>query len=187
MSSVNKVNELWRAVINYEGYYEVSSLGNLKSLDRVIKTSNGRIVQLTGCHIIPTVDKHGYYNWSPCKNNKRKKTRVHMTVAEAFLGDNPLMLDINHIDGCKSNNSASNLEYCTRSNNIRHSFKLGLSKNRPPVKKGEHHPMSKLNWDQVNEIRKIGRSQPVETTAMQFNVSKTTIKDILKFKIWKNE
>ena len=102
--------ELWVTVKDHPKY-EVSSCGRVRN----IKT--GRILK-------QFTNTQGYYVLSIDGRSKR----VHRLVADSFYDGDHTGLDVNHIDGNKKNNHISNLEWCTRSENVRHAFKLGLSK-----------------------------------------------------------
>ena len=74
-------------------------------------------------------DKQGYQRVGLYVGNYKSKTiKVHRLVAETFIDNIENKKDVNHIDGNKSNNNVSNLEWCTRSENVKHSFRVGLSK-----------------------------------------------------------
>lgn len=111
--------EIWRPVKDYEGYYEVSNLGRVRSLDKYVNTKcdsmrmrNGRVLKCI---------KHNEYMWvSLSKDNIKSKKRVHRLVAEAFI-PNPYNLPyINHKDENKTNNVLENLEWCTPAYNTQY-------------------------------------------------------------------
>ena len=115
------MEEEWRDIRSYEGLYQVSNLGNVKSFNNRIKNKNPMILK-------QTIDrKNGYLTVSLSKNGKKKIHRVHKLVASIFI-DNPNNYPvINHKDGNKLNNCVDNLEWCTYKQNIIHSWKNGLS------------------------------------------------------------
>lgn len=98
--------EVWRDIIGFEGLYQVSDLGRVKSL------LNGRERVLVG-----RKNKDGYLLVSLCKDGNAKKCYVHRLVAEAFIPNPDNLPQVNHRDECKSNNVVSNLEYCDRKYN----------------------------------------------------------------------
>jgi hypothetical protein len=106
------VHEEWRPVKGREGQNEVSNLGRVRSRRKILKplphTSGYRCVSLDG----------------------RRSRTIHSVVAEAFIGPRPTGMDVNHIDGDKTNNAASNLEYVTRKGNMAHARETGLWDNR---------------------------------------------------------
>lgn len=123
------MEEVWADIQSFEGYYQVSNLGRVRSLPRTVKMHragktydmhhNGRILR-------QSVRKDGYPLVQIFKDSKYLTCVVHRLVAKAFL-DNPLNLpEVNHIDGNKKNNKVNNLEWCTHSRNIKHAFETGL-------------------------------------------------------------
>ena len=124
------MNEAWQPVPGYEGLYEVSDQGRVRSLDREIE-KRGRAgvlmnLQLRGRVLKPQMDGNVRLFVTLSKDGKCKPQRVHKLVAHAFLGTKPEGLQINHIDGDCQNNAASNLEYCTASENMKHAVRLEL-------------------------------------------------------------
>ena len=119
------VEELWKPVIGYENIYEISNLGSVRSLPREVPFLNGTVRKLKGKILKPLKDKNGYQYVYLAKSGSQKFKFVHRLVAEAFLGDAE-SLEVNHIDGDKSNNSVTNLEWITHKDNIVHSFETGL-------------------------------------------------------------
>lgn len=113
--------EIWKPVKGYEDFYEVSSQGRIRSLDRVTHFKDGRKRKFHGKILeINTVNNSGYLTVGLHDNGKQKTFLVHRIVAEAFV-DNPLSLDeVNHIDQNKCNNRADNLEWCTHEENVNH-------------------------------------------------------------------
>lgn len=103
----------WRPVVGYEGIYEVSSCGSVRSLDRAIPyKSSGQRANIKGRTLTPIKNKAGYLRVNLCVDGKRRAKYLHQIVAEAFL-DNPYGLcSINHKDENKANNCVDNLEWC---------------------------------------------------------------------------
>ena len=100
---------IWKDIPGYEGLYQVSDCGQVKSFPR--KGAKERILK-------PRLTQNGYHYVNLCKNGNRKTCKVHRLVALAFL-DGDHSLTVNHIDECKTNNHVSNLEYLTREDNVR--------------------------------------------------------------------
>lgn len=124
-------NETWKDVPGYVGYYQVSSLGRIRSLPR-----NGTRKEV---HILsPNVKKNGYVNVLLSKNDKRKTCRLHRLVAQAFIPNPDNKPQVNHKNGCRSDNRTVNLEWVSSKENINHKFRvLGYKmgkRNPKPVK-----------------------------------------------------
>lgn len=167
--------EIWKPVRNYEGSYEVSSRGRVRSIDRILSNGqphHGRILS-------PSKNKNGYLIVGPSVNGKREPLHIHRLVAQAFLGDCPDGCEVNHLDGEKENNKYTNLEYTTASKNIKHAYRLGLRN-----EDGENHPSHKL-WDhEVIAIRSLKGVVRNRRLSKLFEVSEATISNILSRKTW---
>ena len=125
-------NECWKPIKDYEGIYEVSNYGRVKSLERVIYnsgTKNG-LYTIHEKIIKQRINKkrHGYCELSLHKNGKEKRFKVHRLVAEAFIPNPNNLPEVNHIDGNKENNTLSNLEWVTSSENQKHRHLIGNKK-----------------------------------------------------------
>ena len=109
--------EIWRNISGYPGY-QVSSLGRVKSMERKVKHRNGSIRTITGKILKPYKNRNGYLQVNLYKGKKMKSMYIHRLVASAFVQNDSLFnTEINHIDECKTNNCASNLEWSTREHN----------------------------------------------------------------------
>ena len=105
--------EVWKDVVGYEGLYQVSSIGRVKSLPK-----SGPGGHLESIILKQNTDKDGY-KWVPLRKNKAAhSTRVHRIVAQAFLPDYSDNLEINHKNEIKDDNRVENLELCDRQYNI---------------------------------------------------------------------
>lgn len=120
------MEEFWKDVIGYEGWYQVSNYGKLKSIDRLIDYPNGNKRLFKGKTQKCSVLKGGYIYYDLYKNSKRKRFLAHILVYNSFKNDYNPNLDINHIDCNKQNNFIENLEQVTRSQNMKHALKNGL-------------------------------------------------------------
>lgn len=119
------MKEEWREIKGFEGRYEVSNLGQVRSR---ITMRNGRKVLKEYHHILKHSVSRGYHRVCLIDaNGGRNMKSIHRLVAFAFLGD-CTELEINHKDGDKSNNTVQNLEICDQSYNTIHAYKMGLMK-----------------------------------------------------------
>ena len=105
--------EIWKDIPNYEGLYQASNLGRIKSLER-IDTNNHIIKERV---LKQKINKSGYLYVMLYKNHNRKTLRVHKLVAQTFIPNPNNYLQINHKDENKHNNCIDNLEWCTPSYN----------------------------------------------------------------------
>ena len=107
------MEEIWKDIKGYEGLYQISNLGKVKSLKRMIKKRKcEEIIK------IPSITNKGYYRLPLCKYGKIKYFHIHRLVAEAFIPNPEGYPIINHIDECPSNNHADNLEWCDQKHNM---------------------------------------------------------------------
>ena len=157
-------------VKGYEGLYEVDSDGNVYSVVQNSHRRKGILKQYsngTGYWKVNLYDRNGV-----CKHKY-----VHRLVAEAFI-PNPLNLkEVNHKDLNKANCKASNLEWCSRRQNLEHAWKNGMKRTC------ETHGSSKLNWEAVNDIRTKALSQ--KEYAKKYHVAQCTISAIQLHRLWK--
>jgi hypothetical protein len=119
-------NEIWLDVKNYEGFYQISNYGNLKSLDRYIIYPNKTKRLFKGKIQSKSINRNGYIYYDIYKNCIRKRYLAHILVYSNFKNDYNNKLDINHIDCNKKNNFIENLELITRSENMKHALKNNL-------------------------------------------------------------
>lgn len=153
------LNEEWKDIKGYEGLYQVSNYGRIKSLDRIDAKGNRRKSALR----IQGITKCGYYTVRLCKNGKLKNYLVHRLVAEAFI-PNPYNLPcVNHKDENKQNNNVDNLEWCTKEYNNNYGTKI----ERQIEKSSKTVFQYSLNGELINEFtstqdveRKLGYCQP---------------------------
>ncbi len=172
----------WKAVKGYEGLYEVSENGTIKSLDRCIVGKDGIKKRVKGRELFQTVSKTDEKNHLPrarvqlWKNNKAKLLLVHKLVAQAFVPNPNGKPCINHIDGNPLNNHYTNLEWCTHSENIKHAYKNGLIKPKHPYDQ-------KTNRAVVGVNRATGETikfNSVHEAARRLNVSVMAVSNVVR-------
>lgn len=124
--------ELWKTIKGYEGLYEVSNTGKVRSVDRIVNDKNGRPMKLKGKELLFTISKIDNRGHKPrarvqlWRNNKSRLLQVHRLVASAFLENPENKETVNHIDGNALNNNVQNLEWSTYSENQKHAYATGL-------------------------------------------------------------
>lgn len=121
------MTEVWKDIKGYEGKYQVSNLGRIKSFD-FDKFHKGRILKPSYC-------TSGYLKVHLRKNKKSKQFMIHRIVASEFIDNAENKKTVNHINGIKTDNRVENLEWCSYSENLKHAYKLGLNSWNP--KKGK--------------------------------------------------
>lgn len=118
-------DEIWKPVLGFEGSYEVSNIGGVRSLPRKVNGRWGNLRNTPGKALKLDTTKNGYRRTQLCAEGKAQAVYVHRLVAEAFLLNDLNKPCVNHIDLDKSNNTVENLEWCTYSENTKHAFDNG--------------------------------------------------------------
>lgn len=183
------MEEIWRDIPGYEGYYQVSNMGRVRSLDRWVQNKDPRgsyLRKFPGKILKPFPDENGYQYVSLAKEGKTRRGCVHILVLRTFIGERPLNYDCNHRNGKKGDNRLENLEYCTKSENLLHSYNL-LDRAHGGVAGSKHHK-AKLTDNDIMNIRKLYSSG--EYTQKQlgklFGVTQTNISNIVIGIGWKH-
>ena len=174
------MEEIWKDVVGFDGIYKISSLGRLKSVERVIeRKNNSNYVQSE--KIINGSNHNGYLFTTLRKNNKKAQKFIHVLVAESFLGEKPNGFDVCHSDGNRLNNCINNLRYGTRSDNVKDSIKH-RTHYTPFRKKGSERSYAKINEEIAKEIKNSNESST--KLSKKFNVSRALISGIRRNKNW---
>lgn len=142
--------EQWKPIEGYEDLYEISNLGNVKSLPKTRGCCVG------GEKILKqNYSKYGYMLVMLCKNGKPQSFAVHRLVAKAFIPNPENKPQVNHIDGNKENNNLTNLEWCTASENTKHAYDNNLKKGAWLGKNDGEHPNSKRVFQYDKEMKLV--------------------------------
>lgn len=148
--------EIWKDIEGYEGLYQISNLGNVKSLARVIINKHGKEQTYPEKLLTPDVYVTNYSNYlrvTLSKNHNTKRYSVHRLVAEAFIPNPENKTHVNHIDNNAENNFVENLEWCTHSENMLHAQKQGrLFASQSKGGKRGGIPSAAVRLDAVNSL-----------------------------------
>jgi hypothetical protein len=169
----------WRTIARFPGY-EVSSDGRVRSIDRKVRRSDGKLFQYKGRERCQSVSVDGYLRVKVGSRTSSVRTiTVHRLVAIAFVPNPKGLRTVNHRNGNKLDNRAANLEWMTRLDNLRHAQTHGLLRPPPP---GELHPNAKLTNREAALIRSADYSVPGTRVAMarRYGISVDTVTLIRK-------
>ncbi len=174
------MQETYKDILGYENLYQVSNLGNVKSLPKSDGNGNReRLLKLEVC----AKNHTSYYRVSLSKNGVVNRYQVHQLVAQAFiqnLDGKPL---VNHIDNNPSNNQVCNLEWCTAKENRLHA----ATQNRLPRLSGENNGNAKYTARLINIIRSRHKNGMTQTDiAKMFNIPQPTVSVIVRKIQWRN-
>lgn len=177
--------EVWLPIPGFEGSYEVSNLGRVKSIARLVDHGYP-IKSKEGCNLLksirerilrPSISKRGYHWVYLRKDGKTCTHSVHTLVLCAFRGPRPGKLQGRHLDGDPYNNTPENLRWGTAKRNQRDRIIHGTDD------RGEKSANAKLTWKDVEYIRSSSKSQ--QQLADELNVSQATVSDARRHITWK--
>ncbi len=180
-------NEIWKNVIGYENYYEVSSIGRVRSKERKVEYNKYgktfyRIIKAQPL-AIARQNKVGHKKVVLYFKGKGKNLGVHRLVAQAFLENAENKLCVNHLDGVPWNNNVDNLEWCTHKENTQHAMDNNMF-----CTQGESHTLAKLTEKNVLYIREqvIQKRYKMVDLAKRFNVTYRNIYSIVNRESWRH-
>jgi hypothetical protein len=174
--------EIWKDIKGYEGLYQVSNYGIVKRLESIVKYSNGynckhkeRFLKFDRSK----KNKRGnyYLRVTLSKKNKQKRFSVHQLVAIHFIQNEENKTCVNHKDGNPENNTIKNLEWCTHSENERHSYDI-LNKVNPNRK------LSKEDVKYIISNYVKGQNGNIKELSLKFNVDVRTIYNVINKKYY---
>lgn len=169
------VKEIWKDVEGYEGLYQVSNMGNVRSLER--QTSRGQ--NRKGKFLTKTISDNGYPKVSLSKDGKATRFFVHRLVAISFIPNPEHKREVNHINGIKTDNRVCNLEWVSSRENKLHAFETRL--------RTQDH-LRKLTYEQAEEIReKHSKGISIYALAKEYGKCYKNIKAIVDCKLYKTK
>lgn len=176
--------ERWKPAPGYEGLYDVSDEGRVRRRESIVaapaRIGGHRRVR---ARVLSPMRVGGYPAVSLSKQGVVKKMRIHTLVAEAFLGPRPAGLAVNHIDGRKPNNRATNLEYVTYAVNNAHAY--AVCGKGEKLARGEAHAGAKLSASRVRTIRVLRRrGETLRAIGRRFGVCEQTVLNVVRKKVW---
>lgn len=175
-------SETWLPVVGFEGLYEVSDLGRVKSLDRVVINSLGHVTTRKGSVFSCKPDKNsGYVRVHLSKNGVKKTDLVHRLVATAFWPNPENKPQVNHKNLIRSDNRKVNLEWSTPSENSSHAYINGRN---PSI--GETHHLSRLSSSDVLEIINLVDTSELtyKQIGLKYGIAEPTVKSISRGLTW---
>lgn len=170
-----KQKEIWLPITGYEGYYEISNIGNVRSINRWVKDRRGRKM-VRGKDKLAIIGNNGYYSVSLYKFGEGKTYLVHRLIAIHFIPNPNNKPFINHKDSNKLNNSIDNLEWCTNQENIIHASQNGKIG-------GDNHYACRIKKADKDRIKQLSASgTPQYKIAEIFKTSRSHISRIVNNK-----
>jgi hypothetical protein len=176
----------WVDVVGYEGIYQITRCGKMRSLDRLVKGRGGNRQRVKGTLLKPSIsDGYLYFHLRDGEGGRHNKY-MHRLLCVAFLPNHKNYPCVNHKDSNRANNSLDNLEWCTQQQNIQHAYDNGRIENLNAAR-GEQSGVSILKDWQVREIKhKLRGKETVASIARDYLVDFKTISSIRDNKTWKH-
>jgi hypothetical protein len=171
--------EVWKDIIGYDGLYQVSNFGNVRSLDRLIDGRNGRFYMRKGSNLSTNTSGNNYVHVLLRINNKSKPFSVHRLVASHFIDNADNLPEVNHKDEIRKNNHVDNLEWCTRKYNVNYGTGIERRKNNTNYKEIAELKCKKvLQFDFLGNFIKAWRS--ISDASKGSGCSRESIGDSIK-------
>lgn len=169
------MSEVWKDIPGFEDFYQVSNIGRVRSVDRVVTFSDGRVRKYKGNVLKLCIGNGGYEQVRLCNGGRCNTKSVHRLVLETFKPHvNMDNLDVNHMDGNKLNNHLTNLEWLTRRDNILHAYDMGLIDNEG--ERGPHTTLSKV--DVLEILQRLDAGELQKDIALDYSVGRACISRI---------
>ncbi len=169
------MDERWCSIAGFEGLYEISDAGRVRSLVRRRGSWPGRVLK-------PQRHPRGYVCVTLYAHQSPAKKLIHRLVAAAFVPRAEGCSAVNHLDGVKTNNTAANLEWVTEATNNLHAFRV--LRRAPVVLRGDRAPGRKLSADDVREIRARAAHESRHSLATRYSIGLSALGSILRCESW---
>ena len=183
-----KEEEIWKDIKGYEGLYQVSNIGRIKSLERTLTRKNGIKMPIKERVLKPKTERNGYLRVNLCNGSGEGKLfLVHRLVCEAFHGNPKNKPCVNHIDENRANNAASNLEWCTYEENNKYGTrpakvaKANVKNKSKPI--GQYTTNGKLIkvWQSAREVERQLGFDPSPISKVALGKQKTAYGYVWKY------
>ena len=174
--------EVWKDIPGFKDSYQVSNMGRVRSVDRVVTYKNGRVGKHRGRVLKPGVNTRGYEYLALYNDTGRNNKTIHRLVLETFKPHvNMIDLQVNHIDGDKLNNHLTNLEWVTARDNMLHAYDMGLIKKRSE----DSHYAKLSNVDVLEILQRLDNGELQRDIALDYGVGRRCITDINTGATWR--
>jgi len=174
--------EEWKYIDGTDKAYMISNMGKVKSMPRYVQRTDGKPYFTKERILRYAIDGNGYARLAFRHLGKFKTFKLHRLVAEYFCEKHDGKNEVNHINGNKIDNRAINLEWCNRSENMKHAFNAGLC--RPNA--GSSNSNASIDEIQALTVKTMIGHTKLANIARQMNISKNIVKDISRKKTWKH-
>ena len=166
--------EIWRDIVNFEGLYQVSNMGRVRSLSYTSQPAGTHTARKVKGRVLRGVNRKGYLRYHLRKDNKGYYPSGHRLVAIAFVtGRTNLRNCVNHLDGDRANNQVNNLEWCTPKENSLHRFRDGGKE------KKLHENLTKEQIERMFELYKI-KGNGADKIAKLLNITRREVCSVLR-------
>lgn len=184
---MKQVSEEWRPIVGFEGFYEVSNAGRIRSVDHLLESKTDSIGRkmpaksIKGRMISQRLHQFGYFVVTLSKNGNRYTRTVHKLVAEAFFGVRKSGDVVRHLDGNPQNNNVSNLAYGSQKQNMQDAIKHGT------VERGEQRYNAKLSNDDILKMKSdIANGMRSVDVSKKYGVSQIYVCKVINNTRWKS-
>jgi hypothetical protein len=177
-----EIENEWFDVPKFEGLYQINKQGLVRSLDRIIKgrAKSGSCIRKGRILMGRISNPAGYWEFGLRKGGEKYFINAHRVLAILFIPNPENKPQVNHINGIKTDNRLSNLEWATGRENTIHAYRIGLTK----AAHGEKHYRAKLNREAVLDIRSSALS--IDELAIKYHVGSCAIAKVIKRVTWKH-